>query len=137
MKMKSFELDRIQLLYEESLKNNKSLAHQNDTLALKMEVISNALFNLWIYLKKWLYDEKLSSQDFVTSLILIRKNFCQIWQKKKTISFPLGNLLDIVRLRALKNFGTQNLCPTTKTKNWLLWIDIRLNFFFIFLWHRH
>ena len=46
MKMKSFELDRIQLLYEESLKNNKSLAHQNDTLALKMEVISNTLFNL-------------------------------------------------------------------------------------------
>lgn len=39
MKLKSFELDRMQLLYEESLKTNKNLTHQNDTLALKMEVI--------------------------------------------------------------------------------------------------
>ena len=47
MKLKSFELDRMQLLYEESLKTNKNLSHQNDTLALKMEVICcfNFFFN--------------------------------------------------------------------------------------------
>ena len=46
-----------------------------------------------------------------------QEEFLSDMAKKKTITFPSGNLLDIIRLRALKNFGTQNLCPTTKTKN--------------------
>lgn len=37
-KLKSFELDRVQLLYEESLKSNKELMMQNDLLSKKFEV---------------------------------------------------------------------------------------------------
>jgi len=37
-KLKSFELDRIQLMHEEALKNNKHIILQNDTLSQKIEV---------------------------------------------------------------------------------------------------
>lgn len=42
VKLKSFELDRVQLLHEEALNNVKQMVLQNDTLSKKMEVLCSA-----------------------------------------------------------------------------------------------
>lgn len=46
VKLKSFELDRVQLLHEEALNNVKQMVLQNDTLSKKMETISKEYYAL-------------------------------------------------------------------------------------------
>jgi len=73
MKMKSFELDRMQLLYEESLKTNKSLAHQNDTLALKMETLSKEYYELKNTSQQSVMDLSTKNEELHTKLTIYEK----------------------------------------------------------------
>ncbi|XP_066920860.1 progesterone-induced-blocking factor 1-like [Clytia hemisphaerica] len=84
-KMKAFEHDRVQLLYEESLNNNKALMQQNDALSQKIEAVN-----------KGYYDLKTSSQKSVTELTSKNEDL----KNKLTIYEKLEQELDDVVMQA-------------------------------------
>jgi len=57
-KLKCFELDRIQLLYQEALNNVKQMTIQNDTMAKKIETLSKEYYTL-----KGLSEKRISELD--------------------------------------------------------------------------